>query len=102
MVICYVNRSVCILVFSTLLLKMKKIIVFGIILVAVFFAFDADAQCAMCKMVPGSDLEGGGKKALGLNKGILYLMGIPYTLFMVFLFIFRKSIIQKFKSFRNK
>ena len=81
---------------------MKKLIVFGIILMALFFTIDADAQCAMCKMVPASDMEGGGTKALGLNNGILYLMALPYLLFCSFLFIFRKSIIQKIKDYRNK
>ena len=85
---------------------MKKIVVFGIVLVAVFFAFDADAQCAMCKMIPASNLEGGGSKALGLNNAILYLMAIPYAIFMVFAFIFRKTLTQYIKSLfgriRNK
>lgn len=40
----------------------------------------ASAQCAMCKAVAESDLEGGGTAAQGINEGILYLMFIPYLL----------------------
>ena len=38
------------------------------------------AQCAMCKAVAESDLEGGGTAAQGINEGIIYLMFIPYIL----------------------
>lgn len=41
---------------------------------------DVLAQCAMCKAVAESDLEGGGTAATGLNTGILYLMGFPYLM----------------------
>ena len=38
----------------------------------------AEAQCAMCRAVLGSE-EGGGA-AKGINNGIVYLMMIPYLL----------------------
>ncbi len=38
------------------------------------------AQCAMCKAVLESDMEGGGTAAKGINEGIIYLMFIPYIL----------------------
>lgn len=38
------------------------------------------AQCAMCKAVVESDLDGGGTIAKGINDGIIYLMIIPYVL----------------------
>ena len=38
------------------------------------------SQCAMCKAVAESDMEGGGTAAQGINEGILYLMFIPYIL----------------------
>ncbi len=40
----------------------------------------AYSQCAMCKAVAESDLNGGGATAVGLNNGIMYLMAFPYVL----------------------
>jgi len=51
-----------------------------LLIAIVLFQLDADAQCAMCKAVAESDLEGGGTTAKGLNDGILYLMAFPYLL----------------------
>lgn len=36
------------------------------------------AQCAMCKSVVESNMEGGSSIGAGLNDGILYLMVMPY------------------------
>lgn len=36
------------------------------------------AQCAMCKSVVESNMEGGSSIGAGLNDGILYLMAMPY------------------------
>tara|TARA_R110002124_G_scaffold181586_8_gene349017 strand:+ start:7482 stop:7694 length:213 start_codon:yes stop_codon:yes gene_type:complete len=53
---------------------MKKSIV---LLIVLFFAIDANAQCAMCKAV----VENGGQEmAEGINSGITYLMVFPYLL----------------------
>ncbi|WKD85660.1 hypothetical protein KCTC32516_01003 [Polaribacter huanghezhanensis] len=52
---------------------MKK----SIVLIVLFFAVDANAQCAMCKAV----VENGGQEmAEGINSGITYLMAFPYLL----------------------
>ena len=47
---------------------------------SLLFVFDADAQCAMCKAVVESNQKNGGGVGGGLNKGILYLMALPYLL----------------------
>lgn len=48
------------------------------------------SQCAMCKAVVESELEGGGSAGKGINDGIMYLMVIPYLLIGgVGYFIFR-------------
>ena len=36
------------------------------------------AQCAMCKSVVESNIDGGSATGSGLNDGILYLMAMPY------------------------
>ena len=38
----------------------------------------AYAQCAMCKSVVESNIDGGSTIGSGLNDGILYLMAMPY------------------------
>ena len=46
-----------------------------------FFCLDAEAQCAMCKATIESNAElGEGNVGSGINRGILYIMGIPYLL----------------------
>ena len=56
------------------------LLIFACLIVA---GHDADAQCAMCKAVIESNQKNGGGVGAGLNKGILYLMSLPYI--MVFL-----------------
>ncbi|MGB1243242.1 MAG: hypothetical protein ACPG49_12015 [Chitinophagales bacterium] len=60
---------------------------FLLLFMAVLFFFGIDevsAQCAMCKGVGESNLEGGGDAGIGLNTGIFYLFMTPYCLVMVF------------------
>jgi hypothetical protein len=60
----------------------------------------ADAQCAMCKASAESNLANDPNSvARGINKGILYLMAVPYVLLM---FIFRKQIVQLWRHIRKK
>ncbi|KAA5549592.1 hypothetical protein [Adhaeribacter rhizoryzae] len=52
-------------------------------LVLSFAGSEAQAQCAMCRASVESNQSGDNKLAnlgRGLNKGILYLMAIPYIL----------------------
>lgn len=53
---------------------------------------DLDAQCAMCKEAAESTLKNNpNSMARSLNKGILYLMAVPY---IAIAFIFRKQLYQ--------
>jgi len=85
---------------------MKPRFVFLLALVALVMLLPADlwAQgCAMCKAVAGTEASGnvyGGSQAIGagLNKGILFMIVIPYILLFIF---FRKKIkgfIQEFSK----
>lgn len=38
----------------------------------------ADAQCAMCSLTAENATENGNTQGKGLNKGILFLLAIPY------------------------
>ena len=72
-----------------------------ILLALVFFNFDVEAQCAMCKQAIKSNLEvndGSRKVGLGINTGILYLMAVPYLIVATIAFTFyKKQIIAKLK-----
>lgn len=58
------------------------------------------AQCAMCKAAAESDLENNPNSiARGLNKGIIFLMAIPYLILFA---IFRKETIILVKSLFGK
>ncbi|MEQ9261763.1 MAG: hypothetical protein RLP14_01245 [Owenweeksia sp.] len=58
---------------------MKKVIIIGVLLLALF-PLGADAQCAMCKAVAESSTGAGSSAATGLNSGIVYLMVFPYLI----------------------
>ena len=59
-----------------------------------------EAQCAMCKAAVESNVNNDPNSvAKGINKGILYLMAVPYLLLM---FIFRKQIAAVWRKLRKK
>jgi hypothetical protein len=73
-----------------------------VLVVLLFLVGDAAAQCAMCKAVVTSNEGGtfGGEQAIGkgLNRGILFLLAIPYLLIFA---VFRKKIVAFFKEFAS-
>ena len=81
--------------------KNKKQLISFIIIVLIMLAFPdfAAAQCAMCKASVESSQGQANSVAGGINKGILYLMAIPYLLLM---FIFRKQLVALWKNIRGK
>ena len=80
---------------------MKKYsLFFAVLILLIVFSYDISlAQCAMCKATTTSNLEGGGSVAKGINKGILYLMAVPYVILFL---IFRKKIVTLFKMLHYK
>ncbi|MGB0166829.1 MAG: hypothetical protein ACPF8V_08255 [Luteibaculum sp.] len=60
------------------------------------FSLEGTAQCAMCKAISESSSQADPTQlntAAGLNKGILYIMFIPYVLLgFLFWYFFRKKI----------
>ncbi len=70
-----------------------------VLLLLAFVATDASAQCAMCKAaVEQGQGTFGGEQSIGrgLNRGILFLLVMPYLL--IFL-VFRKKIVSFFREF---
>jgi heme/copper-type cytochrome/quinol oxidase subunit 2 len=50
------------------------------ILIIALTVLVVDAQCPMCRMSAEANLKDGGSMAAGLNRGIIYLLIIPYVL----------------------
>ena len=76
----------------------KVVLIFGMLLFMIL-AEDGFSQCAMCKAAAESNLEHDPKSiARGLNKGILFLMAIPYVIVGV---IYRNELFLLLKNIRN-
>ena len=60
-------------------MKILRIVVFSI---ALFCCLPTElpAQCPMCRMTAESNLKAGGSAGKGLNRGILYMLAMPYLL----------------------
>lgn len=79
------------------LCTMKKTIIFGLIVLALFLDNQLYAQgCSQCRMLSeqASELD---ESSFGsnINTGILYLMAVPYVLLLL---LFRKRIVRFFKA----
>lgn len=65
-------------------LYISIVLILGFILIS---SIPADAQCAMCNATASTANEGKKESALALNRGILFLMSIPYILLSSLLLI---------------
>ncbi len=63
---------------------MKKLAILGILVISGLIASDVAAQCPMCKTALKSNMEGKSQSTKpvgkGINKGILFLLSMPYVL----------------------
>ena len=64
------------------------------VVVFLFLNLDVNAQCAMCKAVVESSDDTAA--AGGINKGILYIMFVPYALLGTLFFVFFRKKIRAF------
>jgi len=88
-----------VLTFAPLNKNIKYFLLF-IFLFALFYTPELHAQCAMCKAAAEGDMKNNPNSvANGLNKGILFLMALPY---LIVGFIFRKDIVSFFQNFKEK
>lgn len=67
---------------------MQRVILAGIFILLIFITSDFQAQCVMCRAVAEDASTQGGMVGAGINKAIIYLMGIPYVLLAVLAFVF--------------
>lgn len=85
---------------KTYLYTVKKYtFILFVIVVLVLLPNLTEAQCAMCKAAVQSSIDQPNSVARGINKGILYLMAVPYLLMA---FIFRKHIVSLWRTLRGK
>jgi uncharacterized paraquat-inducible protein A len=70
---------------------MKKIATFVLLLTISLVTFDAVAQCPMCKTSIEEARKNGTQVGETLNDGILYLLILPYSIAMVFGFIYWRN-----------
>lgn len=73
-------------------MKLKITLVLFIFIVSMLlFTHDMYAQCPMCRMAAESNLAHGGSEGKGLNKGILYMLSVPYLLVSIGGFIWWRN-----------
>jgi hypothetical protein len=73
---------------------MKRILsLLALVIGLLLISQSVEAQCAMCKAVAENASQDNQNVAEGLNRGIIYLMFVPYILFAIVGFVFfRKKI----------
>jgi hypothetical protein len=82
---------------------MKTKYLFFTLIILLFFVTmsDVDAQCAMCRSSVESNITNQSSSiGLGLNKGILYLLSLPYLMIAGVGYLwYKNSSLQKPKKF---
>lgn len=69
-----------------------------ILVLIVFPSMESIAQCPMCRAAAETNLAQGGTEGKGLNKGILYMLSLPYLLVASIGFIWWKNKKEESKS----
>ena len=70
---------------------MKKAILLIALLINFSVITTVNAQCSMCRQAAESGIKKGEVQGKGLNKGILFLMAIPYLLGGTAFIIYKKN-----------
>ncbi len=70
---------------------MKKAILIIALLINFSVITEVSAQCSMCRQAAESGIKKGEVQGRGLNKGILFLMAIPYVLGGTAFIIYKKN-----------
>ena len=70
---------------------MKKAILIIALLINFSVITEVNAQCSMCRQAAESGIKKGEVQGRGLNKGILFLMAIPYVLGGTAFIIYKKN-----------
>ena len=70
--------------------RLSALLPLAVLLFALLVVEQATGQCVMCKAVAEDSADDGGLGA-GLNRGILYLMAVPYILLSALFFVIYKK-----------
>ena len=70
--------------------RVSSLIPLALLMFALLAVEQATGQCVMCKAVAEDSADDGGLGA-GLNRGILYLMAVPYILLSALFFVIYKK-----------
>jgi uncharacterized paraquat-inducible protein A len=70
---------------------MKNFAIIIVIFLLVSLSADIWAQCPMCKTSLEEARKNGSQVGSSLNNGILYLLALPYTIAMVFGYIYWRN-----------
>jgi hypothetical protein len=70
---------------------MKKAIILTTLLISFSLTSEVNAQCSMCRQAAESGIKKGEVQGRGLNRGILFLMSIPYILGGTAFIIYKKN-----------
>lgn len=80
----------------------KILIVVVLVTVGMMISADVSAQCAMCRASVANSISDGGQLfGAGLNKGILYLMLMPYIVISIIGYAWYRSS-KKYTEQRKK
>lgn len=60
--------------------NLGRVFLLLVLLVVLFPGAELLAQCPMCRIGAETNLATGGSEGKGLNKGILFLLSLPYLL----------------------
>jgi len=69
----------------------KSIIILLLFWCLLLISPELSAQCPMCRATAETNLANGGTEGLGLNNGILYMLGMPYILIGVMAYFWLKN-----------
>lgn len=69
-------------------MKFSKVLHIALLLFALLlFSESVEAQCAMCRASAETSIDGQSTNLIGLNRGILYLLGMPYIIASVLIYV---------------
>ena len=57
-----------------------SVLIFLVLVFLMIPSMESFAQCPMCRAAAETNLAQGGTEGKGLNKGILYMLSLPYLL----------------------
>jgi len=70
---------------------MKKYQKYLLFIIFILLAVGVTAQCPMCRAAAETNLQQGGTEGKGLNKGILYMLTLPYLLISTIGFVWWRN-----------